>query len=94
MIPRVVRSHSTNELDEAAALLLRALGYNGYACIEFKRNPLNGLYTSLKHLTREKFSPSHWCRPYLNPYVFVVLSLRDPLPFLTRLTGLLRSRSS
>lgn len=47
-IPRIVRSHATHEVNTAAARLLKALNYQGYACVEFKRNPDNGLYTLME----------------------------------------------
>jgi predicted ATP-grasp superfamily ATP-dependent carboligase len=43
-LPRVVMSKDIAEVIEPARTFLRALGYSGYSCTEFKKDPRDGIY--------------------------------------------------
>ena len=43
-IPRVVKSTYIPEIIEPGRKILQALGFNGYSCTEFKKDPRDGLY--------------------------------------------------
>lgn len=139
--PRVVLSQVIPEVLEPGRKILRAMGFYGYACTEFKRDPRDGVYKlmevngrhnlstllavkcginfpwlhyqhlvsgtapqaseyrtgvywidelrdigySIKSYRQERYRWSQYLRPYFQPHVFAILSLRDPKPFAKRL---------
>lgn len=144
--PRVIVSKAIPEVIEPGRKILQAMGFYGYACTEFKRDPRDGVYKlmevngrhnlstllavkcginfpwlhyqhlvngtlpqagefragvywidllrdvgySVKSFRQEHYRVSQYMRPYLKPHVFAILSLRDPKPFMRRVSGLLR----
>ena len=144
--PRVIVSKAIPEVIEPGRKILQAMGFYGYACTEFKRDPRDGVYKlmevngrhnlstllavkcginfpwlhyqhlvngtltqaseyrtgvywidelrdlgySVKSFRQERYGWSQYVRPYLKPHVFAILSLRDPKPFVRRVSGLLR----
>ncbi len=47
-VPCVVRSRDIPEVRPLAARMLEGLGYSGYSCMEFKRDPRNGVFKLLE----------------------------------------------
>lgn len=54
--PRVVVSREISEVMEPGRRLLGALGFSGYACTEFKRDPRNGIYKLMEVNARHNLS--------------------------------------
>ena len=47
-VPRVVRSKRIPDIVEPGRAILRGLGFEGFACTEFKRDPRTGVYNFLE----------------------------------------------
>jgi len=45
---------------------------------------------SLKYLTKERYSPGQYLRPYVKPHVYAIFDLKDIRPFIKRCTFLVR----
>lgn len=54
--PRVVVSRAVPEVIDPGRRILRALGFSGYACIEFKRDPRDGTYKLMEVNGRHNLS--------------------------------------
>lgn len=54
--PRVVVSREVPEVLEPGRKILRALGFHGYACTEFKRDPRDGVYKLIEVNGRHNLS--------------------------------------
>lgn len=54
--PRVAVSRSVPEVIEPGRRILRELGFSGYACTEFKRDPRNGVYKLMEVNGRHNLS--------------------------------------
>ena len=54
--PRVVRSERIPEVVEPGREILRALGFEGFACVEFKRDARDGLYKLMEVNGRHNLS--------------------------------------
>lgn len=64
--PSVVVSRKIPELAEAGRRLLAALGYRGYANVEFKRDPRDGLYKLIEVNARHNLSAAMAIRAGIN----------------------------
>ncbi|HEU5322198.1 MAG TPA: hypothetical protein VFX28_15450 [Methylomirabilota bacterium] len=78
--PRVARSRHIPEVIEPGRRLLRAFGFSGYACTEFKRDPRDGVYKLMEVNGRHNLSTALAVHcginfPWLH-YLHLVLGLR------------------
>jgi D-aspartate ligase len=56
--PRVIVSKKIPQIIEPGRKLLRALGYQGFSCMEFKRDPRDGVYKLMEINARHNLSGS------------------------------------
>ncbi len=64
--PCVTRSKHIPELIEPGRRILAAAGYVGFACVEFKRDPRDGLFKLIEVNARHNLSGAHALRCGLN----------------------------
>lgn len=149
--PRVVVSRHIADLLAPGRKMLSAINYDGYSCMEFKKDARNGVYKlmeingrlnlttplsvkaginfpylaytyaitgklpdeeysykegiywidllndikeTIKSTVEERTDVAEYIKPYLQPHVFAVLSMYDPLPFIKRMKDIVISLPS
>ncbi len=81
--PRVVLSKDIPEVIEPGRKILKAMGFNGYACVEFKKDQRNGIYKLIEVNGRHNLSTLLAVRCGINfPYLHYkhILDSEEPLP--------------
>jgi len=79
--PRVVVSKYIPEVLDSGRSFLRALGYNGFSCMEFKKDARNGIYKLMEINARLNLSTPLSVRAGINfPYVAYRYALNGELP--------------
>jgi len=148
--PCVAMSAETPEVLEPGRRILSAMGFYGYSCTEFKRDPRDGVYKlmevngrhnlstllavycglnfpelhyrhlalgerptqrayrqgiywidlvrdlaySLRRCFKQGYPLGGLLRPYYKEHVFAILDVRDPRPFVRRVSGLVRDAAN
>ena len=79
--PRVIISKYIPELFEYGRKMVRATGYNGYSCMEFKRDERNGVYVFMEINGRQNLSTSLAVKCGINfPYLTYSHAVKQTFP--------------